>query len=205
MNMDANTTRRSLLRLGTGALAYSAGAAILVDTAKAAGPALDRRAWDRALAAYRAAVTASDEHYRLVEEPAIEEAERRAPFAGCYFEDTAKSGQTVRHRWDPKDPNGYEGLPPGSVLTIKAREVRRAWEAHQQARQALGMDAIAEQSNALYTAITPAEDALFETPAPDLAGVAVKLDLLWNDDRDQIPSYQELVRADVRRLSSGEA
>ncbi|WP_294211339.1 hypothetical protein [uncultured Sphingomonas sp.] len=52
--MTTNTTRRSLLRLGTGALAYGAGAAAvagglaLAGEAKGAMPAVDRRAWDLA-------------------------------------------------------------------------------------------------------------------------------------------------------------
>ena len=209
--MDTNTTRRSLLRLGTGALAYGAGAAAvaggvaLVGEAKRAALPADHRAFDRALAAYRAAVKASDDHYRLIEEPAEDEVQRRAPFSGCTFYHTASNGQTVGHRWNPKDPDGWESGPPGSILAQKARAVRAAYEANQRVRVQMGMAAIGEESNRLYRAVTPAEDALFATPAPDLAAIRTKLELLWNDERAQIPEYQDLVLADVRRLSGGEA
>ncbi len=44
----------------------------------------------------------------------------------------------------------------------------------------------------------------FETPAPDIAAVMVKLEALWADERDPIHDYNALVLADVRRLA-GEA
>lgn len=209
--MDSETTRRSLLRLGTGALAYGAGAAAVVGgmaiagEAKSATLAPDRRAFERALAAYRAAVKASEDHYRLVEEPAEDEVQRRAPFHGCTFYHTATNGKTVGHRWNPNEPDGWDYGPPNSILAQKAQAVRAAYEANQRAREQMGMAAISEESNRLYSAINPAEDALFQTPAPDLAAVAVKLDLLWNDDRDPIREYEKLVREDVRRLSGGDA
>jgi hypothetical protein len=62
--MDTNTTRRSLLRLGTGAIAYGAGAAVvaggvaLAGEAKSATLSPGRRAWDRTMTAYtKAAAT----------------------------------------------------------------------------------------------------------------------------------------------------
>lgn len=209
--MDTNTTRRSLLRIGTGALAYGAGAAAVVGgmaiagEAKSATLAPDRRAFERALAAYRAAVKASEDYYRLVEEPAEDEVQRRAPFHGCTFYHTATNGKTVGHRWNPNEPDGWDYGPPNSILAQKAQAVRTAYEANQRAREQMGMAAISEESNRLYSAISPVEDALFATPAPDIAAVQIKLGLLWNDERDPIPAYQDLVMADVRRLSSREA
>jgi hypothetical protein len=209
--MQTDTTRRAVLRLGTGALACGAGAAAvaggagLAGEAKGVSPTVDRHAFNRALAAYRAAVKASDDHYRLVEEPAEDEVQRRAPFLSCTFYHTASSGKTVGHRWNANDPDGWECGPPNSILAQKARAVRTAYEANQRVREQLGMAAIGDESDRLYRAINPAEDVLFATPAPDLAAVQIKLDLLWKDDRDQIPAYQDLVMADVRRLSGGEA
>ncbi|WP_203309621.1 hypothetical protein [Sphingomonas beigongshangi] len=210
--MSANTTRRALLRLGTGALAYGAGAAAVAGGFAIAGEAKGaeterpgRAAWDRALAAYRAAVAASDRHYADVEKPANEKLQRRAPFAGCFFEVTDQTGRTVRHRWSPNDPDAYETMPPGSVHAAKAREVKAAWQAHQRAASTLGMDAIRKRSNELYEAIGPAEDALFQTQAPDLDAVLVKLDRLWSERDYNIPEYSDHVMADVRRLAGREA
>lgn len=209
--MMTDTTRRSLLRLGTGALAYGAGAAAIAGGVALAGEAkgatlpADRRAFDRAFAAYRAAVKASEDYAVQIEEPALAEVERRAPFAGCFFDIKSRDGKTIRHRWSPDDPDAYETHPPSSPLIPAAREVRRAFEANQQARVDLGIKNIMDRSNDLYEAISPIEDALFATPAPDLAAVCVKLDLLWNDERDSIRAYEKLVRDDVRRLSGGEA
>jgi len=46
-----------------------------------------------------------------------------------------------------------------------------------------------------------AEDRLFETPAPDAAALALKLDRLFNNNRDPIPGFQALVQADAHRLA----
>lgn len=65
--MDINTTRRNLLRIGTTAAAYAAGASIvtggiaLASQAKGATlPAVDRTEWDRAFKAMLAANAVSD-------------------------------------------------------------------------------------------------------------------------------------------------
>lgn len=46
-----------------------------------------------------------------------------------------------------------------------------------------------------------AEDRLFETPAPDLAALTTKLEMMFADQRDPIPAYQQLALADARRLA----
>lgn len=65
--------------------------------------------------------------------------------------------------------------------------------------------AIHAESDELTVAKGHAEDRLFETTAPNIAALRVKLELLWADKRHPIPEFQQLILADMRRLSSGKA
>jgi hypothetical protein len=204
--MTQTTTRRGLLWMGTSVAAYGAGAALVAGGCALAGEAkgampTDRAAWDRALAEYQAASDASDHHWRTVEEPMCDEIDRRAPHPGAFFTVPARSGQVGRLPWYP-DPTAYAGQGPTIYAAAKAHHAKM--EAWKQAAADLQRDAISERSDELQDACSDAETRLFHTPAPDLAAIRVKLELLWGGERDRLPDYDALVMADVRRLC-GEA
>ncbi len=205
---EMNTTRRALLGAATTALAYAGGAAIVggaaavASEAKGATIAGDRSTWGRALAAYHAASKASDDHWARVEKPAWDHLQSKYPHPGRSFTVPEVYGMRASLHWYDDKPDAYEGCV--AEVRDAARAHRAKIEAHSAACERLQFARIRRESDEHLERIFRAEQRLFETPAPDLAAVAVKLDLLWADEREAMPTYNELVLADVRRLT-GEA
>lgn len=65
--------------------------------------------WDVAYAAFLAASNASDQHWEMVEEPAVLELERRAPRPPKTFSIPARSGQVRTFEFDPAEPDKWDG------------------------------------------------------------------------------------------------
>ncbi len=205
------TTRRDLLRIGTTAAAYAAGASIvtggiaLASQAKGAVlPAASSAAWDRAHAAYVTASKATDDHWVQIEEPAVLELERRAPRPPKSFEVTALNGQTMSFAFEPDQPDAWE--MSGRQHRDAGRALKAQWYAYQRdypvARAGLNIDAISKASTDLLNVCSDAEDTLFATPAPHMDAVRIKLELLWQRGREQCPGFNAMVLADVQRLAS---
>ncbi len=210
--MNATSTRRDVLRFGTTAAASAASASIvaggitLASQAMGAAPAAGFAAWGRAHSAYLVASKASDDHWEYVEEPAIMEVERRAPRPATSFSIPARNGQVATFTFDPHDPDKWNDT--GEQFIDAVRPLKAQWQVYDRdaplVHAEVGIEAIGEVSSDLLNAHSAAENRLFETPAPDLDAVLIKLELLWSDDRDQCPDLNALVLADVRRLTSRE-
>lgn len=203
-----NTSRRALLCAATTALAYAGGAAIVggavvvASEAKGATGSVDCSAWNAAVDAYRSAKKASDEHWLRVEKPAWDELQRTHPHPGSSFTVPARNGMIGTMRWYENDPDAYEGCHP--PVRDAARGYRARLDGWAKARERLDLSRIHAESDEHLERISEAEDRLFETPAPDLTAVMVKLEALWADERDSIPDYNALVLADVRRLTGAQ-
>lgn len=222
--MNTHTTRRSLLRLGTGALAYGAGAAAvagglaLAGEAKGATPCVNRAAWDRTMAAYLAAkakFTATDRlHDRVY-------AAWTADIPKLDGIDTDEFWPMTKAQILRLDPDVYEHerFESGTWFPTEkeAARFRAAIESlrdhHRQCRandERHGIDAIGERHDAECNAMCDLESELMGMPAPDLQAVAWKLAIILapNDDGHTGSfhvDYVQPVLADVRRLSGGEA
>lgn len=222
--MDTNTTRRSLLRLGTGALAYGAGAAAVTGGVALAGEAEsatlspDRRAWDRTMTAYTKAAatfTVTDQLHDKV---------YAAWKADAPSADTIDLGEfwpmtaTQVARMDP-DKYEQERFASGAWFPTdkEAARFRAAVESvrdyHRQiaaSEQRHGIDAIGERHDADCNVMCDLEAELMAMPAPDIAAVAWKLGRIFTPNDEGFTSsyghkYVQPVLDDVRRLSGGEA
>lgn len=165
-----------------------------------------RHDWEVAYAAFLAASNASDEHWETVEEPAIMELQRRAPRPSTSFSIPARNGQVATFTFDPSDPDKWDCS--GEQFLEATRALKAQWQTYERdaplVRAELNIDAISKDSTDHLDACSAAEDRLFETPAPDLDAVRIKLELLWLDDREPCPGFNALVLADVQRLTSQE-
>jgi hypothetical protein len=224
MSMDTNTTRRSLLRLGTGALACGAGAAAvaggvaLAGEAKSAAPSPDRRAWDRTMTAYNKAAATFAVTDRLHDQVY---AAWRADAPTTDAIDLAEFWPMTAAQVARMDPDKYERerFASGAWFPTEAEAARfraaveSVREYHRQiaaGEQRHGMDAISERHDADCNVMCDLEAELMAMAAPDIAAVAWKLGRILSPDDEGLTasykhSYVQPVLADVRRLSGGEA
>ncbi len=203
--MSTNTTRRSLLRLGTGALAYGAGAAAvagcvaLAGEAKGAGPQRISLELARLLDQYVAADRTLDRWYDTTWNPAID-AHRSAVEAVPH---TTIPVRGYRNHLD-------EDTPPHTYSTANPRDVARCkgimlipferkstdprWQDTHRAARRLTIAAkwrerkiaridrqwnvrgLSEQENALWEPIHAATDAILAFPVMNALDLGAKLD-----------------------------
>ena len=198
MSESTQTSRRAMV----GALAIAPALAFSMAGAAAASPSTSE--WDHAHAAYLAAVSSHENYQENVQGAAYAELNRRAPVPDRKFTVPIEGGRSVTLSFDPGEPDLWLNHPSPAFREPAAR-ARAAWfnfvAAHDAAEADLKLGEIEDESERLRDASSEAEDRLFETPAPHWGAVLVKLDLLWRDERDPIPGFQELVLADVRRLA----
>jgi hypothetical protein len=194
---SSQTSRRAMI----GALAIAPALGFSMTSAAAASPSTLE--WDSAHAAHLAAVHSYGDHETNVRTPAYAELNRRAPVPDRKFTVPIEGGRSVTLSFDPAEPDLWVNHPSPAFREPAVR-AREAWfsfvAAHDAAEADLKLEQIEEESERLHEATIMAEDRLFETPAPHIAAVLVKLDLLWRDERDPIPGFQELVLADIKRL-----
>ncbi len=225
--MDTNTTRRSLLRLGTGALAYGAGAAAvaggvaLAGEAKGATLSPDRRAWDAAYKRCADAKLAFDCDYAAYDR--VYEAWHATQPIGRDVDLTAFHMIPLPVVLRSIDPDEHErgmfaniGLSwfPNEKEKAQARASIESLRTHRRAVKAHAdryhVHELGERNDRLLDAWTDAQDDLIKLPAPDLAAVEWKLQYLFALNSDGVTSgwagrTVAPVLADVRRLSGGEA
>jgi hypothetical protein len=215
--MTVNTSRRELLKA-----APLTAAAAVIPTAALAIATADRAAWTAALAQLSQA-KAEDEAFspgyfqtwqkRRAEYEAVPHvALRTDPHTGRLDPVTTADQWNVRSarrdvaaldagkmRYDPL-PGLHEHFELQRDL-VKAADERDA--AIQAIRDRYDMDRLDERSEELGDALSDAEAALMNTPAPDLAALRLKLERLPEKDGDMpawSSSYIAQTFADVARL-----
>jgi hypothetical protein len=203
--MDTNTTRRSLLRLGTGALAYGAGAAAVAGgfalAGEAKGATLQRVSPQLAklIADYARADATLSQWYDDVWNPAVNahRAAREAiqhteiPVQGyrnVLDEDTPPHTYSTASRMDVARCKGIMSIPAELQSTDpRWQDTRRAarrlvvatkWRERKIARLERQWDAmrLREQEDALWYPVHAATDAILAFPAASAADLNAKLD-----------------------------
>lgn len=198
--MTMITSRRALLKaapLATAALAIPAfAAATTIPT--------DRSAWNSALAAYHR-VRAEDAAFSARYMPIWDRCKascdrvphvalRPDPYSGRKDPVTTADEWLVRMaRYEVKRLDSGKMRIDANVPGVQEhydlkRELARAADERDAARQRIrdrfGMDDMDDQSDRLGDRLARAEEALMDTPAPDLAALRFKLDHLLEPDSD---------------------
>ena len=222
------TTRRSLIRLGTIAAAYAAGAAIItggiaaVSTAKGAEPAISP-ALAKLLAHYAAADARLDRFYAEAWNPACDRCNAIVEAIPHVEKESAPlDGTSSAVRWSTADKHsigharGIASIPNRLQSQTEAwqrrrREARSFYAAHLQRERALarahretGLDAADAEERILDAAANAHYDAITAFPCLTIADLAAKLDHIDRSGTEPLNLLQ-IVVADVRRLSGGEA
>lgn len=235
MNAITNCTRRSVLRGGAGAVAYSAGAAAiaggaLAGAAKGASPQHISPSLSRLLDQYADADRAIDRWYASTWNPATE-AHRAAAEAIPHTTIAVRGYRNVLDEDTP--PHTYSTANPRDVARCKGimsipadlqstdprwqdthRAARRLtiaakWRERKLARverQWKVLDLSAQEAR-LWQPIHAATDAILAFPVANALDLGAKLDHMeYVGTFESYPDkYQQIIRDDVRRLSSGEA
>lgn len=229
MTQPNTTTRRDLLRLGTSAAAYAAGAAIvtgaaaLASEAKGATPGVSPEL-SRLIADHKEADDRINQFYRTTYNPAIDRhramtdaiphVEREVP---------ALSPAAPPLRWSTADPHtiGHpksialhplEGQSQSPAWQARRREARSFYAAVLRRQRALakagrdsGAHAVAVREDELWVPIAEARLAIHNYPVASIADLAAKLAFIEDDNGMDGDDLLPLVMADVARLSGGEA
>ncbi|HEX8382874.1 MAG TPA: hypothetical protein VF592_05800 [Sphingomonas sp.] len=227
----SNTTRRGLLRLATGTLAYGAGAAAVtgagfaISEAKGATPAVDRHAWDETMRRYQIATAeeaAFDRDYRDPAYKAYKAALDALPHVqatgvpdGLRVPDTSDwrsldLARTLTHRGNGQPRavvNEYDHLHNECLRVLAAAEQRDAED--QRLRERFRYDEYAERSEELGEVSSDLMWELMALPAPDTAALAWKLERLLDDGGSGTTpawdaSFALPTIADMRRLLTQE-
>lgn len=226
--MDTNTTRRSLLRLGTGALAYGAGAAAvagglaIAGEAKGAMPQRVSPALDALLRRYAAHDAELSRFYASTFNPAVDR--QRAMIAALPHTEVDGSVQndgrliwSTANRLDVAQAKGIARIPNAmqsqeAGWQDKRRRARSLYAAHLRRERAVartgqlsGIDAASKQEASFYAVRRPLKGEIINFPAVSLQDLQAKLAFIERDEGMDGEDLLPLVMDDVRRLSSGEA
>lgn len=221
--MDTNTTRRNLLRFGTTAAAYAAGASIvtggiaLASQAKGAAPVGVSPGFKQALASLASAERLSTRYHETVYEPtrlrwlAAEDAVPHvviAPSAVWRGSPTFLSTDNDHAIKLAKEMIKDNPRTSKKGDVIRARKLiaadHRRSRALAQARKATDLDRRGDESERLYDLMVAAEDAVCAYPASNLADLEAKLAFFHERDLAQNDGNMALVLTDARRLLSQE-
>ena len=226
--MNQTTTRRDLLRFGTSAGAYAAGAAIVTGGIALAGEAKGATlgvspALLKAIADFERHDAALDRFYRETFNPAIERhnaATLALPHVRMVGPALGVGPDLVLDSSDPHKVAYARGV-------AKQPATRASQEPHWQARRKLcrsftaaverrnrklvrldrdtGRIAADEQETRFYDERKPIKLAVLNFPVASLADLAAKLAFIERDEGMDGDDLLPLVMADVARLSGGEA
>lgn len=202
--MRADLTRRSIVG-GTLALPLAA----LPAPAVASATAVDRGAWDTALAEYRRAedveLAFSDTwdtatravHAEIGPEPELELTCKAGPLS---FTRAEIADAAAQYRDDPIMSRMWHIRGQ-----INLHDRWTAYEAARgRARARHDLDALDREAERLSLVAYKAWWRLIETPAPDIAALALKMAMMQEHDSYDCPSAIDAIIADARRLA-GEA
>jgi len=200
--MDSSTTRRSALGiLATGPIAMLPALAVMQCSEPVEAAAIDRLAWDRAIAAYNRADRFYDE-YKAVCDPVAAEMERRAPWAPLTFKVPAATGYSPTFRFDPTNPDEWD-----DHVSLQFREaamaVKTRWLHREAVASELGITPMEDELERLAGDVSDAEWEALKTPAPDHAALLWKIERLYGtDDGPRLPTgnVTDVLMADARRL-----
>jgi hypothetical protein len=224
--MNAHTTRRQLLRFGTSAAAYAAGAAIvaggatIASEARGATPSISP-ALSALLTEYDRADATIDRFYETTFNPAVDRHhELRAAIPHVERDIPAAGGRVIRWSTDrPQDvanARGIAGLPSRhqnqkAEWQAKRTAARSFYAVHLRRQRALertaiisGSEAVRRREDELFTPIKAATDAIKAFPVASAADMAAKLGHLERVGVHDADDLLGIVLSDAQRLA-GEA
>lgn len=162
--------------------------------------------WDEALRGWRKADADYDAFLTELWNPVQEELERRTPAPARSFSITTASGKTVTYDLVATDPDCYARSPIPAISNPGRRmaEEWREWNVQYEAVAAeLNFDALYDEDNRLLDLRLEARDRLMNTPAPHVAAVLAKLEIMWEDrHKDREEENELIVMSDLRRLAA---
>ncbi|MES3084950.1 hypothetical protein [Sphingomonas faeni] len=224
--MDTNTTRRNLLRFGTTAAAYAAGASIvtggiaLASQAKGAAPAVTPQL-AKLLRDYTAADDALNHFYETAHNPAVErEAAMREAYphiehaipttsGNVQTFTTAKPMDIAQARHIAKSKSSAECQHP--AWPTKRERARAFYAAHLRRERAFAsirrtcrMDAINARETALFVPYKAAVAGIAAFPVATVADLNAKMAHLLENRTDQDDDLFDTIQADVRQLLTRE-
>jgi hypothetical protein len=231
--MNTNTTRRSLLRLGTGALAYGAGAAAvaggfaLASEAKGAAPNRVSPELAKLIADYAQADAALCQWYDDVWNPAVQ-ASRAAqeaiphthiPVPGYrnalgedtppYTFSTSNPHALSLAKSIMSTPSDFRSTDPRWHRAARRLTIAARWRERKLARIERDWKAhrYSEQEDRLWEPMHAATEAILAFPVASALDLSAKLghmDQVGTCESDP-DKYQRIVREDVLRVAGGEA
>lgn len=194
------TTRRQLL-------AAAAALPALVAPAHAGAsftclPAGDASAWDAAVARYEA-IAAEDRHFHdAIYHPVMDPIHEMSP--PYRFQHVARNGHAVSYCVDGPDLCKYDTERFGLWVSMhnELSEAKATYATYLDARSKVDVDGLNERSDAYGSALFEAERELLAMPAPHLAALEWKVELLvrQSDDSAIQPAELAQILSDVRRL-----
>jgi hypothetical protein len=221
--METNTTRRNLLRFGTTAAAYAAGASIvtggiaLAPQAKGAAPAGVSTGLRQAFAALAAAERVSTHYAETVHEPTRLRWLAAKDAVPHVVIPPSANWRMAPDFWSTDHPRAMalaKELVADNPRMSRRDDVTRARKLiaadHRRARaverigKAYGIGACCDESDRLFGLMVEAEDAVCAYPAASLADLEAKLAFFLERDLAQNDGNIELILADARRLRAQE-
>lgn len=217
--MDTNTTRRNLLRFGTTAAAYAAGASIvtggiaLASQAKGAAPTCISLGLRHALAKLGTAERVLDHYQETVFTPtrrrwlAAKEAVphtviapsavwRGSPTFWATDNDHAIQLAKEMVNDNPRTSRKGDVIRARKLIAANHRRARAIEQLHKSS----GIGPRRDESDRLLELMVEAEDAVCAYPAASLADLEAKLAFFLERDLAQNDGNMDLVLADARRL-----
>ncbi len=200
---DAEPTRRGIL----GALA---GVPIAAAFGTIALPAMASTSsdWPQAYAHFKAADARWDRHTADVYNPAVDEIDAFAPAPDLTWKVTAKSGQTATYRFNPRNPDEWDGnwITAISKGGLKKKEEYFTWLARQKlAAERVGFDAISSEDDRLCQLLVAARKGAVATPTGSISELAEKAAFILDQYEDSIDEQIfDVILADLRRLAAKE-
>ena len=162
--------------------------------------------WTLALRDYRAADAAYINYLANVWNPLQEELERLTPRPPYKIRVERERGGPVEVAHSSAKPDRWmwEPTPEGRAAGKELSERWAAWHVEYERHAArLGQAAAEEEENRLYDRFQEAEERLMLTPAPDVAAVLVKIDLMCADPhRDRQIENERFIKRDLQYLAA---
>lgn len=163
------------LVLGAAALATASPATALAHADRAA-----RAVWDRAMSRLASAERAASTFDEQVYDPRLAELQKIAPRPRLSFDIHTTKGGKITHAFSPFRLDEWDDhVSP--LFRREAGKVKAAWLRHFAAKDQLGLDAVAKESERLQDEVNELEGQVMCLPAPDRGALLWKLERLFGD------------------------